>query len=431
MRKNQKGFTLVELLVVIAILAILATVAVVGYSSFIDSAKESNDKTLVGQMNTALQGFDALQEQPETISDLVKVFNDMGIKLDDFKTNKDKMYFYWVKDSNRVIYTDENGENIYPSNVELTDKDGNPYQWYSLSGEIPFENYTEENGTYSVANGKQFAKLVDDYNNGKLTGSDITITLTADIDLKGATVSFKNVASGTTITLDGGNHTISGHRVDKNSFVRTWDGADKNYGYGLFGKTEGTVTVKDLTISGSIIENTDNSNTAFAHSAVLFGNISNGTVTVSNVNINNAVVRGGGKVGSLIGYLTGSATIEKVNVTNTHLSGASLIAKAVGFVTNAKITFNGTNEFEVTSSINEDAWIKMWGTDNNFLTEQNCKLEDVKVYSDKHISNTFIPYVEKVGEVERQYYCGMITEDLYWTGMQNQGFNQSSSKNIT
>ena len=45
MRNNKnKGFTLVELLVVIAILAILATVSVVGYTSFIKSAHISNDE---------------------------------------------------------------------------------------------------------------------------------------------------------------------------------------------------------------------------------------------------------------------------------------------------------------------------------------------------------------------------------------------------
>lgn len=38
---KTKGFTLVELLVVIAILAILATVSVVGYTSFINDANNS------------------------------------------------------------------------------------------------------------------------------------------------------------------------------------------------------------------------------------------------------------------------------------------------------------------------------------------------------------------------------------------------------
>lgn len=46
MRKNnKKGFTLVELLVVIAILAILASVAVVGYTAFVDKANKSAAET--------------------------------------------------------------------------------------------------------------------------------------------------------------------------------------------------------------------------------------------------------------------------------------------------------------------------------------------------------------------------------------------------
>lgn len=53
MRNNKmKGFTLVELLVVIAILAILATVSVVGYTSYIESAYVSNDNTVVAQLNS-------------------------------------------------------------------------------------------------------------------------------------------------------------------------------------------------------------------------------------------------------------------------------------------------------------------------------------------------------------------------------------------
>ena len=42
MNRNKKGFTLVEMLVVIAIVAILSTVAVVGYTTFVEKANESN-----------------------------------------------------------------------------------------------------------------------------------------------------------------------------------------------------------------------------------------------------------------------------------------------------------------------------------------------------------------------------------------------------
>jgi prepilin-type N-terminal cleavage/methylation domain-containing protein len=55
MNNTKKGFTLVELLVVIAILAILATVSVVGYTSFINRADESNATTEAHQIQTIIE----------------------------------------------------------------------------------------------------------------------------------------------------------------------------------------------------------------------------------------------------------------------------------------------------------------------------------------------------------------------------------------
>lgn len=54
MKNTKKGFTLVELLIVIAIIAILATVSIIGYTSFIDKAQQSVDQQLVDQINTLL-----------------------------------------------------------------------------------------------------------------------------------------------------------------------------------------------------------------------------------------------------------------------------------------------------------------------------------------------------------------------------------------
>ena len=48
---KKKAFTLVELLVVIAIIAILAVAGVVGYVVFTKKAQQSNDTSLVSQLN--------------------------------------------------------------------------------------------------------------------------------------------------------------------------------------------------------------------------------------------------------------------------------------------------------------------------------------------------------------------------------------------
>ncbi len=60
MNNAKKGFTLVELLVVIAILAILATVSVVGYTSFIDRANQSTAMQEMTQIRDSILAEDIL-----------------------------------------------------------------------------------------------------------------------------------------------------------------------------------------------------------------------------------------------------------------------------------------------------------------------------------------------------------------------------------
>ena len=50
MLKNQKGFTLIELVMVTIILGILAAVAIPRYSKTLDQATESAEKTMVNSI---------------------------------------------------------------------------------------------------------------------------------------------------------------------------------------------------------------------------------------------------------------------------------------------------------------------------------------------------------------------------------------------
>ncbi len=79
---KTKGFTLVELLVVIAILAILATVSVVGYTSFIERAELSNAETEAHQVKSSINSMLMADDEyvlvtaadPTTGSKVVKIY---------------------------------------------------------------------------------------------------------------------------------------------------------------------------------------------------------------------------------------------------------------------------------------------------------------------------------------------------------------------
>lgn len=53
-KKTKKGFTIVELVIVIAVVAILAAVLVPTFAGLIKKAQISNDQTLVRNLNTSL-----------------------------------------------------------------------------------------------------------------------------------------------------------------------------------------------------------------------------------------------------------------------------------------------------------------------------------------------------------------------------------------
>ena len=70
--KKQKGFSLVELLVVVAIIGVLASVGVVGYDRYVDNTKRK----------VLLQNYDKIKRFMET--EMIIVANGLGSAVDEY-----------------------------------------------------------------------------------------------------------------------------------------------------------------------------------------------------------------------------------------------------------------------------------------------------------------------------------------------------------
>ena len=102
MRKtNKKGFTIVELVVVIAVIAILAAVLIPTFSGIIRKANISSDTVVAKNLNTA-----AIAEDADTFEEAIDAVRDAGYYVANLNAKASDCYFVWEDESNQFILYD-------------------------------------------------------------------------------------------------------------------------------------------------------------------------------------------------------------------------------------------------------------------------------------------------------------------------------------
>lgn len=346
---KKRGFTIVELIIVIAVIAILAAVLIPTFSNLISRANESVDIQAARNMNTFLATA-KYTDGVNSILDVYDVFEDSGFKVENYSPLYKGRHYYYDIGYNQILYVDDGGTVLYPEEHKGEQK--GTRNWCSLSMETitkkqpAGENYKEDESAKTIAakvsTPEEYAYVVDKYNNYVKNGksSSLTLTLTKDLDFMGANCAIKEVAKGTTVTIKGeDSNPVTIKNITSNveletDAIRNAQGIKAGYySGGLISKCTGTVMIENV-----VIENINVKTPTAGAVGVVVGVAQGANVTLSNVTVKNCSVIGHRDVGSLVGAaqngavvtLAGNVNIENVKVKTTGGRSALVIGKLNG-----------------------------------------------------------------------------------------------------
>lgn len=117
-KMNKKGFTIVELVIVIAVIAILAAVLIPTFSGIIRKAKISNDTNLAKNWNTMLSAAGAI-DSVDNFGEVLEAARDADFKIADLNPTADGCYLVWESSTNQMLLVDgkANYKVLFAANV--------------------------------------------------------------------------------------------------------------------------------------------------------------------------------------------------------------------------------------------------------------------------------------------------------------------------
>ena len=140
-RSEKKGFTIVELVIVIAVIAILAAVLIPNLSKLMTNANETADTMLIKELNTAL---DLDLERHETMYDALVAVERAGFIVSRINASVAGNEILWDSVNDCFVYLKGN-EIVYQANREETPVDrSKKYLYWRIYESLPTEQ------TYSI-----------------------------------------------------------------------------------------------------------------------------------------------------------------------------------------------------------------------------------------------------------------------------------------
>ena len=199
-RTDKQGFTIVELVIVIAVIAILAAVLIPNISKLVRKANESSDLSLVRNLNTALT---VENKDYATAHEAFEAVKDAGYDLTKIEAKADTNKILYDSENQCFAYLKDGKLEYYPNTYKTKLTPNDYYKLWSI------ETVAKDSYTYSVYwNGENDATVTV-----KGVGFDAGSKTTKSVTYTGASEARSVVirTNGGTLTINAANDEVDRH----------------------------------------------------------------------------------------------------------------------------------------------------------------------------------------------------------------------------
>ena len=142
----KRGFTIMELVIVIAVIAVLAAVLIPTFANLTERANESADLQTVENLNTILRADETIDgEKPATMQEALEHALSGGYNVSALTPTSDGNSILWNQEDNRFVLADsETGEIIAKDDI-TTDTTATGYTYWAVVGDSDDLAVAEDN----------------------------------------------------------------------------------------------------------------------------------------------------------------------------------------------------------------------------------------------------------------------------------------------